>query len=919
MLTRHLSALATTASLLAVSAAFQPAVAQSDQPVASTTGIEEVIVTARRKEEKAQTVPITITSFSQAALEAQSIRTANDLNKSIPSIQLCCNRGAVSFAWLRGVPGVLGYFNQVPTVTNNTIGLNGSAFYYDMASVQVLKGPQGTLFGLSTNGGAILFESRKPTNDYNGYFQIGAGNYGHFEVEGAVNIPIVDDKLLVRAGGQYVMTDGYVHDIGKDRDYYSELYGVGRVSVTFRPIDNVQNDLVVNYYRSHSTGTAFVWTAVNPTGLSGAFFANAPFVGIDGKPQTGFINAFNQQLRLGKYATLGSDINGDSFNNSSQLNIVNTTNWDVSDDITIKNIFGYQEVNNAARTDTDGTPFPILDGRTVLPSGATLPITQTTPDVNYTEELQLLGKAFGDKLSYTIGTFNEWTALRSPDRPGFTTTLTSVNGSIIYRSSRTNGLYAQGTYDLSDFVPGLSFTGGYRYTWDKREFRQDSYSGATGLLTKSVGLVGNFHPAAPGSYTLSLQYQYTPSTMFYVTDSKGFSTGGFNNNAPPGFQEFQPETLDNVEIGVKSDWEVAGIKARTNLSAYYGFYTNIQTMVTSQVPNPGNPPPPAPQLPPVLQVLTENSASAHIEGLETSITIVPDPSLELTANAGYNIAKYDEYTSLGGTAAAPVILDLSGTPFVSDPKWTLNLQGTYHLPIDEAYGDMSFNAVWSYQGSQINTSALVQLPTFVTPGFDNLDLNLRWDRIMGNEALSGTLWGTNVLGNVRTNGPFGVYAALGIFGITPKAPPMFGFRLRYDFGGEPTPAPTTTPYTPPPVAAVAPAPRSYLVFFDFNKSDLTGQAVQIVDQAASNAGPAHVTRLTVTGHTDTVGSDAYNMRLSRRRAESVAARLEKDGIASSEIEIVAKGKRDLLVPTADGVKEPQNRRVQIVYDNGASS
>src|SRR6185369_16258887 len=139
MLTRHLSALATTVSLLAVSAAFQPAAAQSDQPAASTGALEEVVVTARRKEEKAQSVPITFTSFSQAGLESQSIRTANDLNKDIPSIQLCCNRGAVSFAWIRGVPGVLGYFNQVPTVTNNTIGLNGSAFYYDMANVQVLK------------------------------------------------------------------------------------------------------------------------------------------------------------------------------------------------------------------------------------------------------------------------------------------------------------------------------------------------------------------------------------------------------------------------------------------------------------------------------------------------------------------------------------------------------------------------------------------------------------------------------------------------------------------------------------------------------------------------------------------------------------------------------------------------------------
>jgi outer membrane protein OmpA-like peptidoglycan-associated protein len=110
-----------------------------------------------------------------------------------------------------------------------------------------------------------------------------------------------------------------------------------------------------------------------------------------------------------------------------------------------------------------------------------------------------------------------------------------------------------------------------------------------------------------------------------------------------------------------------------------------------------------------------------------------------------------------------------------------------------------------------------------------------------------------------------------------------------------------------------------MVFFDFNRSDLTPEAVRVVDQAAANAGPAYATEITVTGHTDTVGSDAYNMRLSRRRAESVAAELEKRGVASSEIEIVAKGKRDLLVPTGDGVREPQNRRVQIVYGSGSTS
>jgi outer membrane protein OmpA-like peptidoglycan-associated protein len=109
------------------------------------------------------------------------------------------------------------------------------------------------------------------------------------------------------------------------------------------------------------------------------------------------------------------------------------------------------------------------------------------------------------------------------------------------------------------------------------------------------------------------------------------------------------------------------------------------------------------------------------------------------------------------------------------------------------------------------------------------------------------------------------------------------------------------------------------VFFDFDKSDLTPEAVKVVSEAATNAGLAKVTEISVTGHTDTVGSDAYNMRLSRRRAESVAAELEKDGIPASEIAIFAKGKRDLLVPTKDGVKEPRNRRVQIVYEGAPTS
>jgi outer membrane protein OmpA-like peptidoglycan-associated protein len=132
--------------------------------------------------------------------------------------------------------------------------------------------------------------------------------------------------------------------------------------------------------------------------------------------------------------------------------------------------------------------------------------------------------------------------------------------------------------------------------------------------------------------------------------------------------------------------------------------------------------------------------------------------------------------------------------------------------------------------------------------------------------------------------------------------------------GKPEPVAEVTPPPPPPVTPPQAAPLNYLVFFNFNKSDLTADAQAIVKTAADNAAKAASTKLTVTGHTDTVGSDSYNMRLSMRRAVSVQKELIHDGVPAGEIAIFAKGKRDLLVPTADGVREPQNRRVQIVLE-----
>jgi outer membrane protein OmpA-like peptidoglycan-associated protein len=269
-------------------------------------------------------------------------------------------------------------------------------------------------------------------------------------------------------------------------------------------------------------------------------------------------------------------------------------------------------------------------------------------------------------------------------------------------------------------------------------------------------------------------------------------------------------------------------------------------------------------------------------------------------------------------------VSVPGVAFEILPEYKVNSRGTYHFSfIDKSYGDVSFTGTYSWVQHSINSDVANAGYADLLPGHHNIDVSLDWQDILGHGGLSGRFFMTNVTNNSVVNGCLCAYHAIGEIGYQPAQPRMYGFTLRYDFGPDTFSTETKeAAYVPPPPVAPTPAPsvaHSYMVFFDFNKSDLTPDAVRIVDQAAHNAAPAKATELVVTGHTDTVGSDAYNMRLSRRRAESVAAELEKQGIASSEIEIVAKGKRDLLVPTGDGVREPQNRRVTIVYGGNAAS
>ncbi|HLZ10612.1 MAG TPA: OmpA family protein, partial [Chloroflexota bacterium] len=259
-------------------------------------------------------------------------------------------------------------------------------------------------------------------------------------------------------------------------------------------------------------------------------------------------------------------------------------------------------------------------------------------------------------------------------------------------------------------------------------------------------------------------------------------------------------------------------------------------------------------------------------------------------------------------------------PYGDTPRASGSLYGRVLLPAPVEWGDMSLRVdLYAQTGQWYSNNGNTILPNTKLPGYGLVNLRYDWTDMFGSNLSLGTFV-KNLGDRVYYVGGLAQGVSLGSDAVTVGLPRMYGFELKYTFGGpsnEPEAAPAA--YVPPPATPVALAPKNYLVFFDFNLSDLTSQAKSIVDQAAANAVSAKVTRIDVTGHTDTVGSDAYNMRLSRRRAEAVAAELEARGIPSGEIGIYAKGKRDLLVPTADGVREPQNRRVQIVYSDDPTS
>lgn len=243
-----------------------PVDASQPDPAAETTDqspIDEIVVTARRESERAQDVPISLTAFSQDTIRAKGINSATDLQNFTPSLTVLgdVSRNQETYA-IRGLggnggagtgsgPGVVAYFAEVPT------SASGPGNFYDLASLQVLKGPQGTLFGRNTTGGAVLLEPAHPKmNIVEGYADVTVGNLKRRSAQGALNIPIVDDVLAIRVAGQLDKRDGYVHDAVTGVDYLNRNNFSLRLGIQFNPSDSISSYTAVSYIDSKNMAAA---------------------------------------------------------------------------------------------------------------------------------------------------------------------------------------------------------------------------------------------------------------------------------------------------------------------------------------------------------------------------------------------------------------------------------------------------------------------------------------------------------------------------------------------------------------------------------------------------------------------------------------------------------------------------------------
>lgn len=768
---------------LAASASFLPGVAYAQEseaaPVADSStdsGLGDIVVTARRREENLQDVPVAVTAFTAETLVEKGVTDRTSLADNTPSL-FTINGGyprEFAFFALRGqgpafgsTPGVVNYFAEVP----NSVNVDGRVgTYFDLANVQVLAGPQGTLFGKNATGGNILFEPMKPQSINGGYVRAQYGNYNDRRIEGAVNVAIVPDTVMLRIAGEVGRRDGYTKDVGPffaGKDYDNLAYESFRAGLTLRPFDALELYTVARYYNSHTNGGATVLGAFNPAAaFDGTAFGLGiiPVVAIFPQMAT----AVSQQQARGPREV---SYNLDQFSETRYWQVINQATLELGGDLKLKNIVSYSKLKTIYGYDYDATAFP-LGGQTsrvdlANPGLFTSGLVPTLSPTFFTEELQLQGSAFGNALAFTIGGYLDRQKTELPAGIAQYTafpfgSLVPTISAIFDSRNQSEAVFGQGTLELGRLAPaleGLSVTGGLRYTWEH------SFSSQTiGAPPAIAGSVDDSYL----SYTATLDYDINNSVHAYVTARNAYKSGGFNGPVPESspFRFFPAEKLTDLEVGLKSQFAIGGAEGRLNIAAYRGIYDNIQRTTAESVTTPSGS---------VILNVTRSAAKGKIQGIEVNGALVPTAGLTFNASYSYIDGKYTDVPD----ASAQAILN--GSPFPYTPKHKYSLGATYEASLGDA-GELAISTNYVRQTKVSTAQTNASFYRFL-PGYGLLNASIDLRNVGGNGFDIGAF--VNNLADKEV--PVGVAdfygSGIGAVGLTYNEPRMYGIRVGYRFGG----------------------------------------------------------------------------------------------------------------------------------------
>jgi iron complex outermembrane receptor protein len=794
-------------------------------PACAEEGLEEIIVTARRVEERLQDVPISITVLNQQQLENRNIVNSQDLAATVPSLSANTNFGSdnSSFA-IRGfvqdigtAPSVGVYFADVvaPRGASNGIATGdgaGPGSFFDLQNVQVLKGPQGTLFGRNTTGGAVLLVPQKPSSEFGGYVEGSFGDFSMKRGQAVVNLP-VSDGLRIRLGVDHQSRDGYLNNTSGvgPRDFADVNYTAVRASIVADILPNLENYTIASYSISNTNGDVQKTIAAVPASLGS--FALAQLADQAAKGE-GFY-----------------DLRQDLTNPYSKLargQLINTTTWRSTDTLTVKNIASFARLDDRLNSAIFGTAFatpPIAalglpSYRLGFSESKPFPGHATAKESTTTEEIQLQGRTADSGVVWQGGAYLEYShpldvvgsqspvviscadsgALQCTDILGFLGSLAggpAHAGAVDITTGRTSyrdvGLYAQATFKLTE---QLKLTAGDRYTWDREmndSFLQTFISNqasafapgtipfgfCTNPLSIATGCNSHYEQRSKApTWTIDLEYTPLSDVMTYVKYSRGYRAGTIAPNVTAPYNIVAPEKVDTYELGAKTSFAQA-IHGTFNVAGFYNNFTNQQLQVGFDAA-PGAPV--APTAAPV------NAGKSRIWGIELESSIAPFEGLTLDGAYTYLNTRIQQLQSFPTPTGALYVIDGAqrvGDELALSPKNKYTLTATYSLPLSKSLGRISLGANFTHTDRQLSNYSDRNVPALAglefLPATDLLNLSLNWFSI-ADKPIDLTLFATNVMDKQYYTYIPGIAVGTGFETAQLGMPRMYGARIRLHFG-----------------------------------------------------------------------------------------------------------------------------------------